>query len=66
MPPTLPKGPLIKDYNTIVGVLSAGTGYDCRPGEYTFSEYVNILEPWILKNLIRRRVDDARVLGKLS
>ena len=61
---TLHKGPLIKDYNTIVGVLSRGNPL-CRPGMDTDATYVNVLQPSILDTLIRKRVSDARVLGKL-
>ena len=62
-------GPLIQGgtKNTIVGVASAvigppGTKY-CKTLP-TYAAYVNILHPWILEELIRKKVDDVRVRGK--
>ena len=62
-------GPLIQadTDNTIVGVTSGVLGHpgahNCK-NVYTYAAYVNVLHPWILKNLIRNKVDDVRVRGK--
>ena len=55
--------------NTIVGVASEvigppGAVKDCKT-QPTYAAYVNILHPWIIEELIRKKVDDVRVRGKL-
>lgn len=60
-------GPLENEDGKIVGILGGEQGgnrsKECIKDENSFSVYINILQPWILNNLIKAKVPDVKVSG---
>ena len=60
-------GPLENEDGKIVGILGGEQGgnrsEECIRDENSFSVYINILQPWILNNLIKAKVPDVKVSG---